>query len=36
VEAACRIVNASRESVFGSGLGERGWKREDAYEACVS
>jgi hypothetical protein len=33
-EAARRIVNASRESVSGSKLGRRGWKQDDAYEAC--
>jgi hypothetical protein len=32
VEAARRIVKASRESRSGSGPGGRNWKREDAYE----
>lgn len=32
VEAARRIMEASRESRSGSGPGGRKWKREDAYE----
>jgi hypothetical protein len=32
VEAARRIIEASRESRSGSGPGGRKWKREDAYE----
>jgi hypothetical protein len=36
VKAARRIVNASRESVSGLGLGGRGLKREHAYGACAS
>jgi len=32
IEAARRIIEASRESRSGSGPGGREWKREDAYE----
>jgi hypothetical protein len=32
VEAARRIIEASRESRSGSGPGGRKWRREDAYE----
>ena len=32
IEAARRIIEASRESRSGSGPGGRKWKREDAYE----
>jgi hypothetical protein len=32
LEAARRIIEASRESRSGSGPGGRKWKREDAYE----
>ena len=32
LEAARRIIKASRESRSGSGPGGRKWKREDAYE----
>ena len=32
VEAARRIIEASRESRSSSGPGGRKWKREDAYE----
>ncbi len=32
IEAARRIVEASRVSTSGSGPGGRKWKREDAYE----
>lgn len=32
IEAARRIIQASRESGSGSGPGGRKWKREDAYE----
>ncbi len=32
VEAARRIIEASRASRSGSGPGGRKWKREDAYE----
>jgi len=32
VEAARRIIEASRASRSGSGPGVRKWKREDAYE----
>lgn len=32
IEAARRIIQASRESRSGSGPGGRKWKREDAYE----
>jgi hypothetical protein len=32
IEAARRIIEASRASKSGSGPGGRKWKREDAYE----
>jgi len=32
LEAARRIIEASRNSTSGSGPGGRKWKREDAYE----
>ena len=32
IEAARRIIRASRESRSGSGPGGRKWRREDAYE----
>jgi hypothetical protein len=32
LEAARRIIEASRESMSGSGPDGRNWKREDAYE----
>ncbi len=32
IEAARRIIQASRESRSGSGPGGRKWRREDAYE----
>jgi hypothetical protein len=32
VEAARRIIEASRESRSGSGPGEREWRREEIYE----
>ena len=32
IEAAPRLIKASRESKSGSGPGGREWRREDAYE----